>query len=110
MSRITGGKAYLQACTIEEVLIVADVGEVLRNLAARRQEHAIGHFPINTCQACCYMRRQEAIHNVSLVDGSDPIAAMSLSVMERIASNSLRRVPGDQLDGLHDTVDNLTRT
>lgn len=48
-----------------------------------------------------------AIHNVRLVDGSNASASMGLSVMEGVASNALRSIPGNQLDGLHDTVDNL---
>lgn len=38
-------RAYLQACTIEKVLIVTNVRELLGYLTTSRQEHAIGHFP-----------------------------------------------------------------
>ena len=55
------------------------------------------------------MKKCEAgvVHDVCLVDGSDPLAAARLSVMKRVASHTLRSVPGDQLNGLNDTVDDL---
>ena len=49
------------------------------------------------------------VHNVSLVHGSDALAAVSLRVMERITSDAFRRVPGDELDGLDNTIDHLRR-
>ena len=41
------------------------------------------------------------------MNGSDPLAAAGLGVVERVARDALGGVPGDELDGLNDTVDNL---
>ena len=49
------------------------------------------------------------VHNVRLVDCSDAPPAVSLGVVERVASNALRSIPGDQFDGLDDAVDHLYR-
>ena len=80
----------LEADTVEEILVVLDAGEVLRDLTARRQEHTVGH-----------------LHDVCLVDGGDALAAVRLGVVERVPRDALRGIPGNQLDGLDDTIDNL---
>lgn len=80
----------LQAGTVEKVLVVLDAGEVLRDLAARRQEHTVGH-----------------LHDVCLVNSGDALAAARLGVVERILRDTFRGVPSNELDGLDDTVDDL---
>ncbi len=39
--------------------------------------------------------------------GSNTLPALRLSIVESIPGNTLRRVPGNELDRLHNTVDNL---
>jgi hypothetical protein len=36
---------YLEANPIKQIFIVSDIREILRDFAARGQEHPIGHFP-----------------------------------------------------------------
>lgn len=47
------------------------------------------------------------LHDVRLVHGGNTLPAAALSVVERITRNTLGRLPSDELDGLHNTIDNL---
>ena len=49
------------------------------------------------------------VHNVCLVNGSHPLAAGLLGIMERITRDAFRGVPGDELDGLHDAIYDLQK-
>ena len=80
----------LEADTIEEVLIVRDTGEVLRDLPARGQEHTVRH-----------------LHDISFVDGGNTLPSLLLSIVESIACNTLRGIPSNQLNGLDDAIDDL---
>lgn len=46
-------------------------------------------------------------HDVSLVDSRHSVSALGFGVVECVASHSFGSFPGDELDGLNDTVDNL---
>ena len=43
------------------------------------------------------------------MDSSDAVAAAGLGVVERVARDALGGVPGDELDGLDNTIDYLRR-
>lgn len=77
-----------EADTVEEVLVVLDVGVLLCDGTARSQEHAVRH-----------------LHDVGLVDRSDLGAARLLGVVEGVAGDALGSLVGDELDGLDDAVD-----
>ena len=47
------------------------------------------------------------LHDVGLVDGSDTVTTSRLGVVECITSDTLRSVPGNELDGLDNSVNNL---
>lgn len=47
-------------------------------------------------------------HDVGFVHRGDTLPATALSIVEGITRNTLGRLPGDELDGLYDTVDDLT--
>lgn len=36
----------LEANTVKQILVIGDFREVISDLTASRQEHAIGHFPV----------------------------------------------------------------
>lgn len=96
----------LQADTVKEVLVIRDAGELLRDLAAGGQEHAVRHFPKEVTSRPAESLRGDT-HDVSLVDGGDAFPPTGLGVVEGVACNPLRRVPCNQLDRLDYTVDDL---
>lgn len=77
-----------EADTVEEVLVVSNVGVLLGNGTAGGKEHSVGH-----------------LHNVGLVDGGDLVTARLLGVVEGVTSDTLGSLVGDELDGLDDTLD-----
>jgi hypothetical protein len=79
-----------QTCSVQQVLVVGDVGVVLGDSSTSLEEHAVGH-----------------LHDVGLVDGGDLVSAVLGSVVEGVSGDSLRGLVGDQLDRLDDAVDDL---
>lgn len=86
----TGVLDDLQAGAVQKQVVELDLGELAGNLLARGQEETI---------------RQ--LHDVSLVDGSDTVAASILGVVEGVAGAAVGSILGDQLDGLDNTVNDL---
>lgn len=79
-----------QTDTVEEVLVVLDVGVFGSDLSARSEEHSVGKF-----------------HDGSLVDSGNVKTLVGASVFESVTSYSGRSFVGDEFDRLNDTVDNL---
>lgn len=46
-------------------------------------------------------------HNVGLVDGRNLVSAILLGVVESVPGNTLTGLERDELDALHDTIDNF---
>ena len=80
---------HLQAGVVQKLGVKLNVWVLLAHLAGGVQEKTVGHF-----------------HDGGLVDGADLLAADSLGVLEGEAQDTLGSSLCDQLDGLHDTVDN----
>jgi len=79
-----------QADSVEEILVVLDVGVFGSDLSARTEEHTVGEF-----------------HDRSLVNGGDVKTLVGTSVFESVTGNSGRSFVGDEFDRLNDTVDDL---
>lgn len=79
-----------EADSVEEVLVVLDVGVLGSDLSARSEEHAVGE-----------------LHDRGLVHGGDVESLVRSCVLERVAGDTGRGFVGDELDRLDDTVDNL---
>lgn len=47
------------------------------------------------------------VHDIGLVNSSDAVSTTRLGVLECIASDALGRLPCNQFDRLHNTVNNL---
>lgn len=56
----------------------------------------------------CKSLSRRDLHNVCLVDGGDTVTTDRLGVSKSIASNTLGGFLGDELDGLNNTIDDLT--
>ena len=78
----------LQAGVVEQLRVELDVGELLGDFSSNVEEEAVGHF-----------------HNRGFVHGADFALAYLLGVLEGEAQDPLRGGAGDQLDALHDAVD-----
>ncbi len=78
-----------QARVVQQLSIEFDVGEVLGDFTGSVQEKTVGH-----------------LHNGSLVHDTDLLLVDRTSVLEGEAQDALRSLPGDELDALHDTIDN----
>lgn len=76
---------HAETDSVEEILVVLDVRELLRYDSARLQEHAIRH-----------------LHNGRLVHRGYMRAAAGLGVLEGVAGYTFRGLVGDELDGLDD--------
>lgn len=48
------------------------------------------------------------LHDIGFVYGGDTLAPTGLCIVESIARNTFRRIPGNQLDGLNDAIDDLS--
>ena len=83
-------RTYSEAGSVEEVLVVGDLGVLLSDLSACLEEHTV---------------RQ--LHNGCLVDGGHSVSAADLGVVERVPGDSLRGLVGDELDRLDDSVHEL---
>lgn len=80
---------HLQAGVVEQLGLELDTGEVLGDLLADLEEQTVGH-----------------LHNGSLVDNADLVAANLLGVLEGESQDTLTSLAGDKLDALDDTIDN----
>lgn len=80
---------HLQAGVVEELGVELNVGELLGDCAGSVEEETVRH-----------------LHDGSLVDSADLVAADGAGVLESEAKNALRGVTGDELDGLNDTINN----
>lgn len=79
----------LQADTVQKVLVVSDIGELLRHLTASRKEHAIRHFPgPNVRGVKVDYIAQSHSHNVCLVNSGDTFAATGGGVVEGVTSHA----------------------
>lgn len=79
---------HLQARVVQELSVELNVGEILRDVPGGGEEQTVGH-----------------LHDGSLVDGAHLLAANLACVLECVAENALRCLACDELDALHDTVD-----
>jgi hypothetical protein len=90
--RSIGIHAHPQAYSVQKVLVVNNVGVVLSNVPACLQEHSIGH-----------------LHDGSLVYGGNLVPAVLRGVVESVTSDTLGSLVGDQLDGLDNTGNQLSK-
>jgi hypothetical protein len=79
---------HLQAGVVEQLGVKLDVRIVLGDVTGSVEEKAVRH-----------------LHNGGLVDDADLALANAVGILECKTENSLRSLPGDQLDALHDTID-----
>lgn len=121
--------------SVKEILVVSDLGVLLSDLPAGLEEHAVGELPVRvertrekrgqpSARTTDFLRELTSpslppktpllprakisySHNSSLVHSSNSVPSTDLSVVERVSSDSLGSVVGDQLDGLNDTIDDL---
>lgn len=55
----------------------------------------------------CKGKQTGTVHDVRLVDGGNSLPVALTSIVEGVARYTLRSFPGNKLDGLHNTIDNL---
>lgn len=79
---------HLEAGVVEQLGVKLDVGEVLGDLASHVEEEAVGH-----------------LHDGGLVHDADLLAADGLGVLEGVPEDALAGLARDELDALHDAVD-----
>lgn len=84
--RVSG---HLQAGVVEKLGVELDIRELLGKLTGDIKEEAVGH-----------------LHDGSLVDNADLLAANCLSMLEGISQDTLAGLAGDELDALHNTIHN----
>jgi len=82
--------AYPQTNSVQEILVVNNVGVLFGDISTSLQEHSIGHP-----------------HDGRLVNGGDLVPTVLGSVVEGVSSDSLGGFVGDKLDGLYDTGNEL---
>lgn len=80
---------HLQAGVVQQLSVELDVGEVLGDVARGGEEQTVGH-----------------LHDGSLVDSAHLLAANVACVLEGVAEDALRGLARDELDALHDAVNN----
>ena len=85
-----GVGGHAQAGVVEELGVELDVGVLAGDLAGGVEEEAV-----------------RELHDGGLVDDADLLAADLLGVLEGEAEDALGGGAGDELDGLHDAVDDL---
>jgi hypothetical protein len=78
---------HLQAGVVEQLGVELNVGEVLGHLARGAEEEAVGH-----------------LHDGGLVHGAHLLPANVAGVLEGVPQHALRSLAGDELDALHDAV------
>lgn len=83
-----GVGGHLEAGVVEELLVELDTGELLGDLTSGLEEETVGK-----------------LHDGSLVNDADLLAANRLGVLEGEAQDALAGLAGDQLDALDNTVD-----
>lgn len=76
--------------TVEQVLVVSNVGVLLSNLSASVEEHSVGHS-----------------HDRCLVNGGDLVSAILLGVVESVSGDTFGSFVSDKLDGLYHTIHDL---
>ena len=79
----------LEARVVQQLSIKLDIGELLSDLAGGVQEETIGH-----------------LHDGGLVHNTDLLLVDGASVLEGEAEYPLRSLLGDELNALHNTVNN----
>lgn len=83
-----GVRDHLQAGVVEELGVELDVRVVLGDFLCHIKEKTVAH-----------------LHDGGLVDNADLLAANLVGLLEGEAQDALRRLPGDELDALNNTVD-----
>ena len=86
-----------KAGAIEQVLVITNLRELLCNLTAGGQEHAVRHFP-EIHSEMGSVNRTEHLHDIRLVYRGNTLPPMSLGIAEGVARYPLRGFPSDQLD------------
>lgn len=79
----------LEARVVQQLSIKLDIRELLGDLAGGVQEETIGH-----------------LHDGGLVHNANLLLVDGASILEREAENPLRSLLGDELDALHNTINN----
>lgn len=79
---------HLEAGVVEELLVELDTGELLGDLTAGLEEETVGK-----------------LHDSSLVNDADLLAADGLGLLESKTKDTLGSLTSDELDGLDDTID-----
>lgn len=79
----------LQARVVDELSIELDIREVLGDSLGGLEEKTIGH-----------------LHDGGLVDGADLGSANVLGILESVSADTLAGLSCDQLDALHDAINN----
>lgn len=87
---VVGGRVSddTQACVVQQLSVELDVGEFLSDLTSGVEEQTVGH-----------------LHDGGLVDNADLLLVDGLRVLEGKTEDTLGSLAGDELDALHDTVD-----
>lgn len=80
---------HLQAGVVKKFGIKFDVGKFLSNVASSVQEKTVGH-----------------LHDGGLVDDADLLLARRLGMLESEAQDTLGSFASDELNALHNTVNN----
>jgi len=88
---VVGGRVsdHLEAAVVEKLGVKLNTGEVLGDLLSDLEEKTVGE-----------------LHNSSLVDNADLLAANGLGVLEGESEDTLGSLASDELDALDNTVDN----
>jgi len=86
---VVGGRVGddLEARVVQQLSVELDVGELLGDLAGSVEEQTVGH-----------------LHDGGLVDNADLLLVDGLRVLEGETEDTLGSLLGDELDALHDTV------
>ena len=87
---VVGGRVSdnTQACVVQQLSVELNVGEFLSDLTGGVEEQTVGH-----------------LHDGGLVDNADLLLVDGLRVLEGKTEDTLGSLAGDELDALHDTID-----
>jgi hypothetical protein len=88
--KLPGIAHQLHAAVVDDHVVVFELGKVLGDALAHLQEEAVGD-----------------LHDVGLVDEGDLLASVVARPLERVATESLRALLGDDLEAFHDAADAL---
>jgi hypothetical protein len=80
---------HLQAGVVQQLSVKVNVGELLGDLTGGAEEKTVGH-----------------LHDGGLVHSADLLPANVASVLESVSQNTLGGLAGDELDALHNAVNN----